>query len=509
MAAPAEMPCTTDPEVEKYLSELPSGYRFRPTDGELVVDYLRNKILEVPMPLNRIRTFKIYDSHPFELYQMYGAIARENACYFFTTRKKKYPKGTRTDRTAREGFWKSTTVDLAVVVGDTTVGWKSFKNPRQHSWRPDQPSFFSRDSGDLPPARGARRWRHTAEEALATWASVVMADSISDSEAMDRPKRTADSSTVAAVDGRLAQVADDDYVLVKIYHKNMMKSNSFVPAPQVLQQDLLHDNNAVAADHQQEDNDKALVPITIVAAESHHNQDSDEGMKEYHHKNMNNNSSFVAPQVPDYHDEDFIEGMNLLILHQDNEGMMNLLIHQQEETPLLLLPNDLQQEDKSLLPNAYTAAQSSSQYNEAMMNFLIQQEEIKPTLPNTSPTLHHQHEHDDAPNDDHLHYLLNDNREAQHQHPTNTLSPCVAQDYMMLSDFASGDERLQVESAPFPPSPIRYNDDCSYPLEDFCDIWSESYHQDLMFAQQAAASDAHYYHELDKNNNNNKRQRLV
>ncbi|RAL44418.1 hypothetical protein DM860_011695 [Cuscuta australis] len=129
MAAPAEMPWTTDPEVEKYLSELPSGYRFRPTDGELVVDYLRNKILEVPMPLNRIRTFKIYDSHPFELYRkfvrkMYGAIARENACYFFTTRKKKYPKGTRTDRTAREGFWKSTTVDLAVVVGDTTVGWK-------------------------------------------------------------------------------------------------------------------------------------------------------------------------------------------------------------------------------------------------------------------------------------------------------------------------------------------------------------------------------------------------
>ncbi|VFQ78508.1 unnamed protein product [Cuscuta campestris] len=371
-APPAEAPWTTDPEVEKYLSELPSGYRFRPTDGELVVDYLRNKILD--------------------------------------------------------------------------------------------------------------------------------------------------------------QVADD-YVLVKIYHKNMMKSNFSIPAPQVLQQDPLQDNNAVAADHQQEDNDKALVPITIVAAESHHNQDSDEGMEEYHHNNMNNNSSFAALQVPDYNDEDFIEGMNLLILHQDNEGMINLFIHQQEEAPLLLLPNDHHQhhpqddsgknddgmnnhqEDKSLLPNAYAAAQSSSsssssQYNdEAMMNFLIQQEEIKPTLPNTSPTLHHhQHEHDDAPND-HLHYLLNDNREAQHQHPTNTLSPCIAQDYMMLSDFASGDERLQVESsAPFPTSPIRYDDDCSYPLEDFCDIWSESYHQDLMFAPQDAAYDAHYYHELD---NNNKRQRLI
>ncbi|RAL51839.1 hypothetical protein DM860_010557 [Cuscuta australis] len=123
-APPAEAPWTTDPEVDKYLSELPSGYRFRPTDGELVVDYLRNKILEVPMPLNRIRTFKIYDFHPFELYRMYGATPRENACYFFTTRKKKYPKGKRTARTAGEGFWKSTTGDLAVVVGDTTVGWK-------------------------------------------------------------------------------------------------------------------------------------------------------------------------------------------------------------------------------------------------------------------------------------------------------------------------------------------------------------------------------------------------
>ncbi|VFR01909.1 unnamed protein product [Cuscuta campestris] len=122
MTAPSEIPWTIDPEMEKYLSELPSGYRFRPTDGELVVDYLRNKILQVPMPPNRIRTFNIYNSHPFELYQMYRTMARENACYFFTKRKKKYPKGTRTARTAGQGLWKSTTVELAVVVGETTVG---------------------------------------------------------------------------------------------------------------------------------------------------------------------------------------------------------------------------------------------------------------------------------------------------------------------------------------------------------------------------------------------------
>lgn len=45
----------------------PIGYRFCPTDEELLVYYLRNKILNLPLPCNVIKDVDLYKIHPSDL----------------------------------------------------------------------------------------------------------------------------------------------------------------------------------------------------------------------------------------------------------------------------------------------------------------------------------------------------------------------------------------------------------------------------------------------------------
>ena len=50
------------------LDNLPSGYRFCPTDVELILFYLRKKVLHQPLPPNRIiEVANLYAYHPDQL----------------------------------------------------------------------------------------------------------------------------------------------------------------------------------------------------------------------------------------------------------------------------------------------------------------------------------------------------------------------------------------------------------------------------------------------------------
>ncbi|KAF9672390.1 hypothetical protein SADUNF_Sadunf11G0036800 [Salix dunnii] len=81
---------------------------FCPKDEELVVYYLMKKMIRnEPLPRNRIHEVNIYEYHPKTLAEKYK-IFREDAWYFFTTRVKKYPNGSRPDRGVPGGFWKPT-----------------------------------------------------------------------------------------------------------------------------------------------------------------------------------------------------------------------------------------------------------------------------------------------------------------------------------------------------------------------------------------------------------------
>ncbi|KAM0981146.1 hypothetical protein ACFX2J_014229 [Malus domestica] len=93
--------------VDAYIDSLPPGYRFVPTDDELILHYLMRKVLNEQLPINRFRIVNLYDHHPRDLTGDYNLI-RESEWYFFTSRRRKYPRGGRPCRAADNGYWKAT-----------------------------------------------------------------------------------------------------------------------------------------------------------------------------------------------------------------------------------------------------------------------------------------------------------------------------------------------------------------------------------------------------------------
>ncbi|PRQ43707.1 putative transcription factor NAM family [Rosa chinensis] len=100
--------------ADEYFRSLPPGYRFNPTDGELILNYLNRKILNQPLPRNRIHDINIYQYHPQELSKMFDII-REDGWYFFSKRDRKYLNGTRPNRAARGGRWKATGSEVNII----------------------------------------------------------------------------------------------------------------------------------------------------------------------------------------------------------------------------------------------------------------------------------------------------------------------------------------------------------------------------------------------------------
>ncbi|XP_059669555.1 NAC transcription factor NAM-B1-like [Cornus florida] len=108
--------------LQEYLDRFPPGYRFCPTDKELLVDYLRSKVRNETLPVSPIREVNLYDYDPQILTGFYKLI-REDAWYFFTTRNRKYPNGKRPDRAVDGGYWKPTGVDKEIKSNNVTVGY--------------------------------------------------------------------------------------------------------------------------------------------------------------------------------------------------------------------------------------------------------------------------------------------------------------------------------------------------------------------------------------------------
>ncbi|KAI4388152.1 hypothetical protein MLD38_000508 [Melastoma candidum] len=93
--------------------QLPPGFRFHPTDEELVVHYLMKKASSSPLPVSIIAEVDIYKFDPWELpaKAAYG----QNEWYFFSPRDRKYPNGARPNRAATSGYWKATGSDRPVM----------------------------------------------------------------------------------------------------------------------------------------------------------------------------------------------------------------------------------------------------------------------------------------------------------------------------------------------------------------------------------------------------------
>ena len=98
------------------------GYRFLPTDDELVLRYLLKKVKGEPLPSQAVTDFEIYGDNDKEPWKIFGETTTEKF-YVFTKLKKK-GKGRRIARTAGCGTWKGQRTDPVKDSQNNHVGFK-------------------------------------------------------------------------------------------------------------------------------------------------------------------------------------------------------------------------------------------------------------------------------------------------------------------------------------------------------------------------------------------------
>ncbi|XP_043725547.1 protein ATAF2-like [Telopea speciosissima] len=104
----------------------PSGYRFCPSESELLLNYLRNKILGLPLPCDVIKEVEIYRFNLDQFTRMIVEFTDGNGedSYFFTITDPKNRVGGRPSRTTSDGYWKATSGDVEVLFHGVTIGYK-------------------------------------------------------------------------------------------------------------------------------------------------------------------------------------------------------------------------------------------------------------------------------------------------------------------------------------------------------------------------------------------------
>ncbi|PIN15700.1 hypothetical protein CDL12_11656 [Handroanthus impetiginosus] len=92
---------------------LPPGFRFYPSDEELVCHYLYKKIANEEVLRGTLVEIDLHVCEPWQLPDV--AKLNSNEWYFFSFRDRKYATGFRTNRATTSGYWKATGKDRAVL----------------------------------------------------------------------------------------------------------------------------------------------------------------------------------------------------------------------------------------------------------------------------------------------------------------------------------------------------------------------------------------------------------
>ncbi|RRT82398.1 hypothetical protein B296_00020116 [Ensete ventricosum] len=146
-------------EVVEY-SCVPPGFRFHPTEEELVGYYLARKVACQKIDPDVIRDVDLYRIEPWDLQG-----------YF---KDRKYPTGTRTNRATTAGFWKATGRDKPVLSTSRVIGMRKTlvfyegraPNGRKTDWIMHEYRLQTSQHG--PPQASQRRIRrNSAQRSLA------------------------------------------------------------------------------------------------------------------------------------------------------------------------------------------------------------------------------------------------------------------------------------------------------------------------------------------------------
>ncbi|KAJ4779742.1 NAC domain-containing protein 82 [Rhynchospora pubera] len=103
---------------------LPPGFRFHPTDEELIVYYLKRKVMGKPFRFIAISDVDLYKFSPWDLPDKSLLRNKDLEWYFFCPRDKKYANGSRANRSTEIGYWKTTGKDRTIVHDSHVVGMK-------------------------------------------------------------------------------------------------------------------------------------------------------------------------------------------------------------------------------------------------------------------------------------------------------------------------------------------------------------------------------------------------
>ncbi|KAI4364779.1 hypothetical protein MLD38_020829 [Melastoma candidum] len=103
---------------------LPPGFRFHPTDVELVGYYLKRKLEGLEFELEVIPVIDLYKFDPWELPEKSFLPRKDMEWFFFCPRDKKYPNGTRTNRATKAGYWKATGKDRKIACQSSVTGYR-------------------------------------------------------------------------------------------------------------------------------------------------------------------------------------------------------------------------------------------------------------------------------------------------------------------------------------------------------------------------------------------------
>ncbi|KAI3816683.1 hypothetical protein L1987_16386 [Smallanthus sonchifolius] len=100
------------------------GFRFHPTDEELVGFYLKRKIQQTLLSIELIKQLDIYKHDPWDLPKL--AMTGEKEWYFYCPRDRKYRNSARPNRVTGAGFWKATGTDRPIYAseGSKCIGLK-------------------------------------------------------------------------------------------------------------------------------------------------------------------------------------------------------------------------------------------------------------------------------------------------------------------------------------------------------------------------------------------------
>ncbi|PPS18880.1 hypothetical protein GOBAR_AA01684 [Gossypium barbadense] len=150
---------------EEYFRMLPAGYRFKPTDQELMDYYLRRKISGLPLPPNKIREVNFYSHDPETLTAMNNKVSSnevEKEWYYFTPRERKYTNGSRPARKGGNGYWKATGVDKQVLLNGKKIGSK--KTLVFHEGKPPKGSKTNWIMHEYVSSHAPVRVRHGKED---------------------------------------------------------------------------------------------------------------------------------------------------------------------------------------------------------------------------------------------------------------------------------------------------------------------------------------------------------